>query len=133
LTAQVRKLVKIIALLAAIVWLPAVSHCMMEDAGWIASGQCCTEPVDDSHDAEPAHDECSVCFFESSAMWSIKSDFIVSAVQLDLLNFELLPLPGLFLAAPGLGRSQDHADSAACLRQLLLPLICPIRGPSLLS
>jgi len=132
-TTQVRKLVKIIALLVAIVWLPAVSHCVMEDAGWIVSDQCCTDPIEDSHDTETAHDECTACFFESSAILSIKPDSMVSSVQLELLDFELLPLPGLVLATPGLNGAQGHADPAVCSRQLALPRICPIRGPSLLS
>jgi|GEM_PF-2071919 len=133
LKSQVRKLVKIISLLIAIAWWPSFSHCMMEDAGWIASDQCCSEQAEDSHESEPAHDECTACFFESSAMLSIKSDAEVCAVQLELLDTDSQLFPDLSRT----DASEDYIllefSSGTCLHQLALPRICPIRGPSLLS
>jgi hypothetical protein len=133
LKTQVRKLVKIIALLTAIVWWPTVSHCLMENAGWVASDRCCSESADGSQDSQPSHDECSGCFFESSGMLLAKSHTKVSAVQLEPLDFDFAPVPDLLRSPADLDCTLLDFGTCAGFHQLALPRICPIRGPSLLA
>lgn len=107
---------------------------MMEDAGWIAADQCCSEEAErDTHESDPNHDECVVCIFESSAMLSIKSDLVdpeFHVVALDSVSVwfsSVVPNRGL------VGPPLSLFAAVTSFEQLGLQRVCPIRGPSLLS
>ena len=107
-----------------------MSHCMMEDAGWIAADPCCLAENGDTHESEPVHDECVECVFESSAILSIKSDIFVPALDLDSSGDQINLTPAQPCSQNRTVGIHPFVETNRALQQLVLSRICPIRGPS---
>ena len=97
-----------VAVLLLALWLPATSHCLLEDAGWIHHSDCC----DSGDDADgPGHDAADgVCQIEKAAFHLPKfqrvfvktlPDFLWYPLALnDLHRAETVPPDILSRAAP---------------------------------
>jgi hypothetical protein len=128
----VNRLVRIVALLLAAVWLPVVSHCDLERLPGLEFLACCDHP-----DAAPHEDECcrqGACAVVESGHYRVEEQ--PPAVPAPLLLFSFEPAPALAIpAAPpaGAGIRPPAPPELSRIWQFSLRAARPPRAPSIAS
>jgi len=121
-----------IALLLAMLYLPATGHCIMEQAGWLPSGGDCCEQAESHQDIPINPCAVSCCPSENTAYFSVATSlhtYLIAEVPVCLIALALAiepeqsatPLPGS--SPPELAKVWQFSFRAAL----------PPRAPSFVS
>lgn len=111
---NVKRIKTVVALVMMAVWLPAQSHCLLERAGWLWSGDCCPE-VDGTSES-PAKAPCSeqICCNLDSPTYKLDDEQTV------------VQAPAAFLLGPARPVPIELAPLAERPQRL-----CPLASPEL--
>jgi hypothetical protein len=121
-----------IYLMALLAWLPASSHCILEDAGWLPHDACCA----DKHNSGSGHsDKSGPCQVEDGAALTVsRSEIeIPLGLQPDVVFPAPLPQPGNVVATRVWSSSHERTPYLSRSWQWWCRTARPARAPCPLS
>ena len=130
---QVKRWKAILALLLALIYLPATGHCLLEQAGWLPSGGDCCEASDSTDRSQSVPcasygccpSEFAVYFKAASGIQSLPT----AEIPVCVIAFALDLLPKQSLAPP----PESYPPELPKIWQFSLRTALPPRAPSFVS
>ncbi len=99
---SVRLLKTLTAVLLMLVWLPATSLCLMESAGFIKKGDCCSKDSDRTAPGKAGCDE--PCGVLASGGYLFQQDHFVLSAPVFVISDFCIPITLEIQPPPGIGR-----------------------------
>jgi hypothetical protein len=119
------RLRRMVALLLLVIWMPAVSHCLIEEALVPADSGCC----DSGGGSTPDHSGCATCFTVEKGQ-ARAEPILLLALSHEVL-FSAIPRPADTLRLPVVFRQPDETPPVSPAELILQSTTArPVRGPS---